>query len=30
MITDEVFFQIYARDNNTFRMIKKIPSKMAS
>ena len=29
MITGEISFQIWAQDNNSFRMIKKIPSKMA-
>ena len=30
MITGEIFFQIEAQDNNTFRRILKNPTKMAS
>ena len=30
MITGEIYFQIWAQDNNTFRMILKNSVKMAS
>ena len=30
MITGKISFQIQAQENNSFRMIKKIPSKTAN